>query len=372
MFSRTRLLIIALSVLIAPSVAWCEANSRALLDLVDVQGSRDNQLVGYGLVVGLAGTGDKSQIKFAGQSVNNMLKQFGVKMDEDDLPRTKNVAAVTVQAVLPPNASPGQTIDVTVSSLGDAKSLLGGSLVLTPLRGIDGRVYALAQGNLVVGGVSATGNTGSSVTVNIPTAGLVPNGATVEREILNRSAVPGELVLNLKAPNYKTARNIVAAINKEFGQGVASAENWGKINVSSPRDADNLNTFMSMLQDVRVELGSQRPKVIFNSRSGTVVINEVVRVRKAAVTHGSLTVTITEQQGVSQPGAFSNGSTKRVNASGVDVDQKQGNMMLFPEGTSLETIVQAINSLGANPSELMSILIALDKAGALEADLVVI
>ncbi|KFZ38195.1 flagellar P-ring protein FlgI [Shewanella mangrovi] len=349
-----------------------QASSRALLDLVDVQGTRENQLVGYGLVVGLAGTGDKSQIHFAGQSLNNMLKQFGVKMDEGDLPRTKNIAAVSVQATLPPNASPGQTIDVTISSLGDAKSLLGGSLVLTPLRGVDGKVYALAQGNLVVGGVNASGSTGSSITVNVPTAGIIPNGATVEREILSRSSRVGEVVLNLKTPNYKTARNIVNAINKLFGAGVANAENWGKLVVSAPKDPNDFNTFMSMLQDVQVEQGSQRPKVIFNSRSGTVVINEVVRVHKAAVTHGSLTITVTERQGAIQPAPFSNGTTVPVNSSDVSIEQQKHNMMVFPDGTSLETIVQAINSLGATPSELMSILIALDKAGSLEADLIVI
>ncbi|WP_417763219.1 flagellar basal body P-ring protein FlgI [Shewanella sp.] len=369
MFSKI-LMVMALAVgMIAP---LAQASSRALLDLVDVQGTRENQLVGYGLVVGLAGTGDKSQIKFAGQSLNNMLKQFGVKMDEGDLPRTKNVAAVSVQATLPANASPGQTIDVTISSLGDAKSLLGGSLVLTPLRGVDGKVYALAQGNLVVGGVNASGSTGSSVTVNVPTAGTIPNGATVEREILSRTAQAGQVVLNLKSPNYKTARNVVNAINKIFGAGVANAESWSKLVVSAPRDPNDFNTFMSMLQDVQVEQGSQRPKVIFNSRSGTVVINELVRVHKAAVTHGSLTITVTERQGVSQPGPFSNGTTMPVNDSDVSVDQQRNNMMVFPDGTSLETIVQAINSLGATPSELMSILIALDKAGSLEADLIVI
>ncbi|MDF0535736.1 flagellar basal body P-ring protein FlgI [Shewanella sp. A32] len=361
-----------LGLLLAVLSPWLFASSRPLLDLVDVQGVRENQLVGYGLVVGLAGSGDKSQIKFAGQSLNNMLKQFGVKMDDTNLPRTKNIAAVIVQATLPPDSSPGQMIDVTVNSLGDAKSLLGGSLVLTPLRGIDGKVYALAQGNLVVGGVSASGNTGSSVTVNVPTAGAIPNGATVERAVLGRSRDAGEVVLNLKDPNYKTARNIVNAINKQFGPGVAEAENWGKLKVSAPRDPNNFNTFMSMLQDIQVELGSQRPKVIFNSRTGTVVINDMVRVRKAAVTHGSLTITITEQQGAIQPAPFSNGSTVPVNASTVNVDQQRHNMMVFPEGTSLETIVQAINALGATPAELMSILMGLDKAGALEADLVVI
>ncbi|GGO69328.1 flagellar basal body P-ring protein FlgI [Bowmanella pacifica] len=348
------------------------AAQRSLLDLVDVQGVRDNQLVGYGLVVGLPGSGDKTQVKFAAQSLNNMLKQFGVQMDERDLPKSKNIAAVAVHASLPPMSSPGQTINVTVNSLGDAKSLHGGSLMLTPLRGVDGKVYALAQGNLVVGGINASGKNGSSVTVNVPTSGIIPNGAIVERAILDRQQASGEVVLNLKAPNYQTARNIVSAVNKVFGPDVAKAQNWGQLTLSAPRDPNDLNTFMSMLQDINVELGSSRPKVVFNSRTGTVVMNDAVRVKRAAVSHGNLTITITETEGASQPAPFSRGRTVPLQASDVTVEEQQANMMLWPEGTSLDVIVQAVNALGATPAELMSILVALDKAGALEADLVVI
>ncbi len=352
-------------------LAGAQAASRPLLDIVDIQGIRDNQLVGYGLVVGLPGSGDKAQVKFAAQSLNNMLKQFGVQLDETTLPKSKNVAAVAVQATLPPMGSPGQAIDVTIMSLGDAKSLHGGSLMLTPLRGVDGKVYALAQGNLVVGGIKAEGQNGSSVTVNVPTAGIIPGGAIIERSVesLQQEA---DLVLNLKKPNHKTARNVVKAINDMFGPKVARAENWAKLVVSAPRDADSRNTFMAMLQDIRVDEGSQRPRVVFNSRTGTVVISDEVRVKRAAVSHGNLTITISEQEGAIQPLPFSQGRTVPTQSSGVDVSQQNANMMVWPEGTSLDTIVQAVNSLGATPTELMSILLALDKAGALDADVVVI
>ena len=348
------------------------AKTRPLLDMVDVLGVRENQLVGYGLVVGLPGSGDKAQVKFAGQSLSNMLKQFGVSVDESSLPKSKNIAAVAVHATLPAMGNPGQLIDVTVNSLGDAKSLHGGSLMLTPLKGVDGKVYALAQGNLVVGGINASGNDGSSVTVNVPTSGLIPNGAIIERSVLDIFKTQSDVVLNLKAPNYQTARNVVRAINKVFGPEVATAENWGRLVVSAPSDANSRNTFMSMLQDIEVEEGTERPKIVFNSRTGTVVMNDTVRVRQAAVNHGNLTITISEQEGVSQPNAFSNGQTTPTQTSDINVDQQQKNMLLWPEGTSLDEIVKAVNALGATPAELMSILIALDNAGALEAELLVI
>lgn len=366
-----RLCALLFSLVACCSSALVMAAPRPLLDIVDIQGVRDNQLVGYGLVVGLPGSGDKAQVKFAAQSLNNMLKQFGVQLDESNLPKSKNVAAVAIQATLPPMAGAGQAIDVTVTSLGDAKSLHGGSLMLTPLRGVDGKVYALAQGNLVVGGIKAEGQNGSSVTVNVPTAGIIPGGAIIERSVDSLQQSP-DLVLHLKKPNYKTARNVVTAINNTFGPSVAKAENWSKLVVSAPLDPDNRTTFMAMLQDLTVEEGSQRPRVVFNSRTGTVVINDLVRVKRAAVSHGNLTITISEQQGAIQPLPFSQGETVPVQNSGVDVTQQNANMLLWPEGTSLDTIVQAVNSLGATPTELMSILLALDKAGALDADLVVI
>ena len=366
------LVVIVLLLSCVTSYSMAAPRTRPLLDIVDVLGVRENQLVGYGLVVGLPGSGDKTQVKFSAQSLSNMLKQFGVTMDENQLPKSKNIAAVAVHATLPSMANPGQSIDVTVNSLGDAKSLHGGSLMLTPLKGVDGKIYALAQGNLVVGGVSASGQDGSSVTVNVPTSGLIPDGAIIERSITDIHQSQSNVILNLKDPNYQTARNVVRAINKVFGPDIARAENWGRLEVSAPSDPNSRNTFMSMLQDITVEEGSERPKVIFNSRTGTVVMNDLVKVKRAAVSHGNLTITISETQGVSQPNAFSNGQTTPIQSSSVDVNEQQKHMLLVPEGTSLDEIVKAVNTLGAKPSELMSILIALDKAGALEAELLVI
>ncbi|WP_417359750.1 flagellar basal body P-ring protein FlgI [Gallaecimonas pentaromativorans] len=357
--------------------AQAQTQTRPLLDIADVQGLRENQLVGYGLVVGLSGTGDRNQVKFTSQSMTNMLKQFGVQLPANIDPKLKNVAAVAVHANLSSVAGRGQTVDVTVSSIGDAKSLLGGSLLMTPLRGVDGEIYAVAQGNLVVGGVNASGNDGSSVTVNIPTVGLIPNGATIEREVPVAVHAKPQVVLNLKVPNFKTARNVELAINKVFGPKVAAAQNAGRVLVQAPVDNEQRVVFMSMLQDIRVDMGRQRPRVVFNSRTGTVVMGQDVKVHKAAVTHGSLTVTITEDYNVSQPngGGFRSnnpGRTVVTPDSKVNVDQEHPAMFVWPDGTSLETIVQAVNSLGASPGDIMSILQALDEAGALEGDLVVI
>ena len=347
------------------------AQRRALLDIADVQGLRDNQLVGYGLVVGLSGTGDRSQVKFTGQSMANMLKQFGVQLPDDIDPKLKNVAAVSVQATIPALAGKGQTLDVTVTSIGDAKSLRGGSLLLTPLRGIDGEVYAVAQGNLVVGCVKAEGQSGSSVTINVPTAGIIPNGAIVEREIASATSNQDEVILNIKQPNFRTARNVERAINRQLGT-VAKAVSAGRVTLRAPKDPSQRIAFMALLEDIDVDLGRERPKVVFNSRTGTVVLGQDVKVRKAAVSHGNLTVTITESKSVSQPNAFAGGQTTVTPNSSVNVQRERNNMFVWPEGTSLEVIVRAINSLGATPDDIMAILQALNEADALEGELVVI
>lgn len=348
------------------------AASRPLLDIADVQGVRSNQLVGYGLVVGLSGSGDRNQVKFTSQSMTNMLKQFGVQLPDNVDPKLKNVAAVSVHATLSSVGGRGQTIDVTVSSIGDAKSLQGGSLLLTPLRGVDGEVYAMAQGNLVVGGMKAAGRDGTSVQVNVPTVGIIPNGATIEREVPSSFGGDPEIVLSLKQASFKTARNVEHSINRAFGSGTASAVNAGRVRVRSPKDESGRVAFLALLQDLQVDIGRDRPRVVFNSRTGTVVMGQEVKVRKAAVSHGSLTVSITEDYNVSQPGAFSRGNTAVTPDSRVDVKQEKPNMFVWPEGTSLDVIVRAVNSLGASPSDLMSILQALDAAGALEGELVVI
>jgi flagellar P-ring protein precursor FlgI len=343
-----------------------------LMDLVDVEGIRENQLIGYGLVVGLDGTGDKNQVKFTSQSVTNLIQQFGVNLPPNVDPKLKNVAAVTVTASVPPSYGPGQTIDVTVSSLGDAKSLRGGQLLLTPLRGVDGEVYALAQGNLVVGGLKAEGNSGSSVAINSATTGRVPNGATVERSIDSDFSDRPDVMLNLRNPGFQTVTNIVRAINDHVGGNVASALNATKVSVRAPVTSTQRMGFMALLEMIDVDEGRERPKVVFNSRTGTVVMGEGVRVKAAAVAHGSLTVTISETPQVSQPAPFSEGQTAVVPRSQVEVAQDRNGMFKWPDGASLDSIINTVNSLGATPDDVMSILQALERAGALNAELIVI
>ncbi|WP_462384490.1 flagellar basal body P-ring protein FlgI [Pseudomonas sp. Marseille-QA0892] len=355
------------------ALAWLPAAwAVPLMDLVDIEGIRGNQLIGYGLVVGLDGTGDKNQVKFTSQSVTNMLEQFGVNLPEKVDPKLKNVAAVTVTANLPPSYSPGQTIDVTISSLGDAKSLRGGTLLMTTLQGIDGEIYAIAQGNLVVGGLNASGNSGSSVAINSANTGLIPNGATVERQIPTDFAERPDVMLNLRQPSFQTATRLVDAINEFFGPHTASALNATKVSVRAPVTSTQRMSFMAMLEALEVQEGRTRPKVVFNSRTGTVVVGQGVRVKAAAVAHGTLTVTISERPQVSQPAPFSQGQTVVTPQSDVAVEQDRKPMFQWPEGASLESIINTVNSLGATPDDVMSILQALERAGALNAELVVI
>lgn len=346
-------------------------HAQPLSQLVDVQGIRGNQLVGYSLVVGLDGTGDRNQVKFTNQSVTNMLRQFGVQMPAKIDPKVKNVAAVALSATLPPMYARGQTINVTVSSMGDAKSLRGGTVLLTQLRGADGEVYALAQGNVVVGGVSAQGNSGSSVTVNTPTVGTIPNGATVEREIHSDFQENTQVWLNLKRPSFKTANSVAVALNQAFGSGTAVAKSATNVSVNAPLEASRRIAFMSALEDVQINVGQQAPRVVFNARTGTVVIGEGIVVRAAAVSHGNLTVTIRESQNVSQPNPFGRGETVVTPESDVGVSRGNGQMVVIPAGTRLRSIVNTLNGLGAAPDDTMAILQALHEAGALDAELVV-
>ncbi|HLS81622.1 MAG TPA: flagellar basal body P-ring protein FlgI [Steroidobacter sp.] len=348
-----------------------EPPGKPLGALVNVEGVRDNQLLGYGLVVGLDGTGDGTQVKFAGQTVANMLRQFGVKLPEGSSPRLRNVATVMVSAVFPPGYRKGQTVDVTVSSMGDAKSLRGGLLLLTPLRAADGEIYALAQGNVVVGGVSAQGASGSRVTVNSPTSGRIPNGATIEQEIHSDFATRPSVLLSLKLPSFQTATNIVEAINARFGQ-VASTRNATSVEVRAPDDPTQRVSFVAQLQSLRVLVGESLPKVVFNSRTGTVVIAEGVRVRPAAISHGALKVVISETPAVSQPAPFGRGQTVVTPQSDVSVEQDAASMFIWPEGVDLQIIVDTVNSTGATPDDLMAILQALDQVGAIDGELIVI
>ncbi|RMS65191.1 hypothetical protein ALP65_01090 [Pseudomonas aeruginosa] len=284
----------------------------------------------------------------------------------------KNVAAVSVHADLPPFAKPGQPIDVTVSSIGNAKSLRGGSLLMTPLKGIDGQVYAVAQGNLVVGGFDAEGRDGSKITVNVPSAGRIPAGATVERAVPSGFDQGNSLTLNLNRPDFTTAKRIVDRINELLGPGVAHAVDGGSVRVSAPLDPNQRVDYLSILENLDVQPGEAVAKVIINSRTGTIVIGQNVKVSPAAVTHGSLTVSITEDPIVSQPGAFSNGQTAVVPRSRVNAEEETKPMFKFGPGTTLDDIVRAVNQVGAAPSDLMAILEALKQAGALQADLIVI
>ncbi|WP_368543885.1 flagellar basal body P-ring protein FlgI [Enterobacter soli] len=348
------------------------AMAERLGNVVDIQGVRGNQLVGYSLVVGLDGTGDKNQVKFTSQSVTNMLRQFGVQLPTKIDPKVKNVAAVAISATLPPGYARGQAIDVTVSSIGDAKSLRGGTLLLTQLRGADGEVYALAQGNVVVGGMKAEGNSGSSITINTPTVGRVPNGGSVEREIPSDFQQNSQVILNLKRPSFKTSNSVAMALNNAFGSGTATAQSATNVVVNAPQSAGERVAFMSMLEDVQINAGKQPPRVVFNARTGTVVIGDGVVVHAAAVSHGNLTVTIRESSNVSQPGAFSPGQTVVTPESDVSVNRGRGQMVTVAAGTSLRSIVNTLNSLGASPDDTMAILQALHEAGALDAELVVI
>jgi flagellar P-ring protein precursor FlgI len=350
------------------------ARADKIRDLVQVAGVRSNQLIGYGLVVGLNGTGDQTtQAPFTTQSLENMLKQFGVSVPTTIQPQLKNAAAVTITAELPPFAKPGQAIDVTVASIGNATSIRGGELLMAPLRGADGNVYAIAQGSVVVGGVSAQGRSGSSVQVNITASGRVPNGATVERSVVSSFSEGGDLSLNLNSYDYTTAMRISDAINRLYGSGTARPLDGGSIAVRGPVDPGQRVAWLGAIESIDVQPGDAPARVVVNSRTGTVVIGSDVRVSVAAVAHGSIQVTISEQPQVSQPSPLSRGGqTVVVPSSNVSVSEDGAHMFKFGPGVSLDTIVRAVNQVGATPSDLISILQALKQAGALHAELVVI
>ncbi|MBT2116004.1 flagellar basal body P-ring protein FlgI [Dyella sp. LX-66] len=358
------------------SLLLCVASVHAdkIRDLAQVAGVRTNQLIGYGLVVGLDGSGDQTtQAPFTTQSLENMLQQFGITVPANVRPQLKNAAAVTVTAQLPPFAKPGQAIDVTVASIGNAKSIRGGELLMTPLRGADGNVYAMAQGSVVVGGISAQGKSGSSVQVNISASGRVPNGATVERSVASSFGQGGDLVLNLNTPDFTTAARVAEAVNRAYGAGTAQAVDGGSVAVRGPADPAQRVSWLGMIQSLDVQPGDAPARVVVNSRTGTVVIGSDVKVTAAAVAHGSIQVTISEQPQVSQPAPFSRGGqTVVVPSSSVQVSEDGAHMFKFGPGASLDTIVRAVNQVGASPTDLISILQALKQAGALRAELVVI
>jgi len=350
------------------------AHAERLKDLVSISGIRSNQLVGYGLVVGLDGTGDSTnQTVFTIQSLKSMLRRYGITLPPKVNPRLDNIAAVSVHAVLPPFSKIGQNIDITVSSLGNADSLRGGSLLLTPLKGIDGQVYAIAQGNLVVGGFGVKGNDGSRVVVNIPSVGRIPNGASVEKMVPTTFAEGDYITLDMHQADFTTANRISGAINRLVGQGTARPIDAVSIQVNAPMDTAQRVAFISFLEEINVEPADAPARIIVNARTGTIVIGQHVRVLPFAVTHGSLTVSITENQNVSQPGAFARrGRTAVTDSSDINITQEKAHMLLFETGVSLRDLVRAVNQVGAAPGDLMAILEALKQSGALRAELIVI
>lgn len=351
------------------------AHADRIKDLATVAGMRDNQLVGYGLVVGLDGSGDKvNQVFYTEQSLKNMLSQLGVVVPEGIRLKPKNVAAVMLHATLPPFVKKGQRIDVTASSVGNAKSLRGGTLLMAPLKGIDGQVYAIAQGDLVVSGLGVEGADGSSVTVNTPSVGRIAGGAIVERPIRNAIGSEGTFTLNLSTADFTTSSRMAEAINSQFGVGTAKAIDPVSVEVISPRDQTQRIEFLSMVENLTLEPGEAAARVVINSRTGTVVISSTVRITPAAVSHGSLVVTITEDKLVSQPIApFTSGATTEVvRDSQIDVEREQDKMFVFDAGVDLNDLVRAVNQVGAAPGDLVAILEALKEAGALRARLVVI
>ena len=352
-----------------------EAQAERIKDIAMVEGARTNQLIGFGLVVGLDGTGDQvTQTPFTIQAARSMLQQFGVNLAPGVNPQTKNMASVIVTAELPPFTKPGQKMDVTVSSVGNAKSLRGGELLLTQLKGGNGEVYAVAQGGLVVSGFGAEGSDGSKVSVNTKASGRIPNGALIEREVGNALADGSDRVtLHLHTADFTTARNMAFAINSMMGPDTAEALDAVSISVRAPTDTAQKVSYLAELENIEDVKASSAAKIIVNARSGTIVIGSEVIVKPAAVATGALTVTIDESIAVSQPGAFAaGGQTAVVPDSNVTAEQEEANFFVMEGGVNLQDIVSAINKVGASPGDLISVLEALQQAGALSAQIVVI
>ncbi len=368
---------LALAAALAPHAAHADR----VKDLASVAAMRTNQLVGYGLVVGLQGTGDGADVSFTTQSMKAMLSRLGVSLegplsDFDTAANAgkvdlKNAAAVMVTAELPGFAKPGQKIDINVSAIGKASSLRGGNLVLTSLRGVDGEIYALAQGSLTTTGIDASA-AGSKVAIGVPTSGRIPAGATVERIVDNPFATAEQLILNVRESDFTTTTAIINAINSRFGSDVANALDGVSIAIRAPQDLSQRVAFMSMIENLDVLPGDPPARVVINSRTGTVVISRNVRVTAAAVSHGTISVAITATNDVSQPGAFAAGQTAAVQNADIRVAEPNKPMFLFQPGVDLRQIVDAVNQVGATPSALIAILEALKSSGSLRAELVII
>lgn len=353
---------------LASGAAWADR----IKDLASVQGVRNNQLVGYGLVVGLDGTGDQTtQTPFTTQSIINMLAQLGTTLPTTQSLQLKNVAAVMITTNLPPFSRIGQQIDVTVSSMGNAKSLRGGTLVMTPLKGADGQIYAQAQGNLMVGGVGASAP-GSRAVINHLLAGRIVSGATVEREVPTALGQGPFVHYEMSNTDFGTTQRVVEVINREMGAGTAQAIDGRVIQVNAPEAAHERVAFMGRIENLEVRPMKTMAKVIVNPRTGSVVMNQTVTIESCAVAHGALSVVINTDQQVSQPNALSGGQTVATAQSEIEIKQGSGALMQLKAGANLSDVVKAINALGANPQDLVSILQAMKAAGALRADLEVI
>jgi len=338
-------------------------------DISNIQGVRDNQLMGYGVVVGLDGTGDVSPLTT--QGIISAMIQLGVKLPQGVNLNAKNIAGVAVTATLPPFSQTGQTLDVTVSSLGSAKSLRGGTLLMTALKGADGQIYAVAQGNLLVGGAGASAG-GSSVTVNHLNAGRIAGGATVEKTVEVAVGQGDTVTLELKDADFTTASRVVAAINNRFGQSTAAAINSRVVAVRAPMDYDSRVGFMSDLQSLTVKSADVLAKVILNGRTGSVVMNSSVTVKECAIAHGNLSIVISATNEVSQPGAFSGGQTAGVSNAQIDITSQPGLVVRLPNSVMLADVVKALNSIGATPQDLLAILQAMKASGSLNAELEII
>ena len=351
------------------------AHAERIKDIAMVEGARTNQLIGFGLVVGLDGTGDQvTQTQFTIQAARSMLQQFGVNLPPGVNPQTKNMASVMVTAELPAFTKPGQRMDVTVSSIGNAKSLRGGELLLTQLKGGNGEVYAVAQGGLVVSGFGAEGTDGSSISVNTKASGRIPNGALIEREVGNAlDDGSNRITFNLHSADFTTAKNMASEINRMMGPGTAEALDAVSISVLAPTDTAQKVAYLAELENIEVSKANSAAKIIVNARSGTIVIGSEVVVKPAAVATGSLTVTIDESFAVSQPGPFAaGGDTAVVPQSTVNAEQEEAKFFVMEGGVNLQDIVAAINKVGAAPGDLIAVLEALQQAGALSAQIIVI
>ncbi len=362
------LLIKFLLLLCVSNAVWAER----IKDLASVSGIRNNQLVGYGLVVGLDGSGDQTtQTPFTVQSVINMLANLGVSLPTGTSLQLKNVAAVTVTASLPPFARTGQTIDITVSSIGNAKSLRGGTLILTPLKGADGNIYAMAQGNVLVSGAGSSSG-GASKVVNHLSVGRIADGATVEREVPTQLGTEDAVFFELGTTDFGTAQRIVEAVNKKLGANTAAAVDGRQIRVRAPADPEQRVAFIAQVQAIDVDPVQSAAKVIVNARTGSVVMNQQVTLQNCAVAHGNLTVTVSPNNTVSQPNALSGGQTTTTSNPQIDIKQDSGSLINVKPGASLADVVKALNTLGANPQDLIAILQAMKAAGALRAELEII